>query len=185
MKKMLAALLTLVLLLGSGAFASQLPQGEEAPFLFRNGVRFGMSVQEVLTCEAQKRYELDTEETRGPVRFTELEYEDVEENGALCELKYLFVQDALAAIRVSYEGNKAPYAKLFEQLSALYGQAAAPELTLLGNGVYALDDEGRPEGLTDAWLSGDVLIVTQLDEDDIEISYIDLAAEYIAREQAK
>ncbi len=42
-----------------------------------------------------------------------------------------------------------------------------------------MDDDGRPEGRVEAAVSGNVMVVLELDEDDIDVTFIDLNAGYI------
>ena len=67
MKKLLVVLTVLCLVLSMTAMA----EGE--PLTIRNGVKFGMTQDEVTKTEGDARYEVDTEHTRSPVTFTEVE----------------------------------------------------------------------------------------------------------------
>ena len=56
---------------------------------------------------------------------------------------------------------------------------AEPDLTVLANGIYAVDDDGKLEGKAAAVVSGDLMVVIEEDEDEIEVTYVDLTAAYI------
>ena len=119
MKKLLAILMTLCLLCAAAACAeNQLPE----PFTLRNGIRFGMNLSEVTALEKVRYHDLDVEDTSGPVSFTELEYEQMRENDVPCEIKYLFVDDGLVAVKFNYETRFISYARLKDELTALYGK---------------------------------------------------------------
>ena len=53
------------------------------------------------------------------------------------------------------------------------------DLAKLGNGIYAVDDDGRLEGRAEAIISGNVMIIIEADEEDVNVIYIDLNAAYI------
>ena len=53
------------------------------------------------------------------------------------------------------------------------------DLAVLANGIYAVDDDGKLEGKAAAVVSGDLMIVIEEDEDEVEVTYIDLTAAYI------
>ena len=42
-----------------------------------------------------------------------------------------------------------------------------------------MDDDGHPEGLVEAAVNGNVMVVIEQDEDDIDVTFIDLTAAYI------
>ena len=176
--KKLFAVLTALCLLCSAAFA--LADEAAAPAL-RSGVAFGMTADEVIAAEPSARYEMEREHTRGPVDFDELEYEDVTENGMNADLKYLFVDNALAAVQLSFDTEDAgvSYARIRDLLAAEYGASAALDTTALGNGIYAVDDDGRPEGAVEAWTVGSVMIVLENDRDDITVTFVDLNAAWL------
>ena len=181
MKKALTVVMVLVMMftLCAVAMADDAVPAEEAVFTFRNGVTFGMKMDDVISAESSMFYEIDKERTRGPVTFMELEYEKVTENNVRADLSYLFVDDALVAIRVDYETRDISYAQLKAALTAEYGETAQLDRAVLGNGIYAVDDDGRPEYRSEAIVSGNLVIVLELDEDDIDVTYVDLSAPYI------
>ena len=173
MKKILAIVTVLAMV-----FTAATVLAEGNAFTFRNGVTFGMNMDQVMATETG-RYEIDSEHTRGAVTFAELEYEHVTVDDKPADLTYLFVGNELVAIRVNLE----EYATTFDQakadLSAKYGECAPVDLAKLGNGIYAVDDDGRPEFGAESAVQGNVAVVLELDEDDIDVTFVDLAAGYI------
>ena len=173
MKKILAIVTVLAMV-----FTAATVLAEGNAFTFRNGVTFGMNMDQVMATETG-RYEIDSEHTHGAVTFAELEYEHVTVDDKPADLTYLFVGNELVAIRVNLE----EYATTFDQakadLSAKYGECAPVDLAKLGNGIYAVDDDGRFEGRAEAIISGNVMIIIEADEEDVDVTYIDLNAAYI------
>ena len=47
------------------------------------------------------------------------------------------------------------------------------------NGIYAVDDDGRPEGAVEAWTVGSVMIVLENDRDGITVTFVDLSAAWL------
>ena len=102
------------------------------------------------------------------------------ENGVSADVKYLFVGNELVAIRVGYDTWDISFQQLEADLTAKYGPAAATvDLNALGNGIFAVDDDGRLERRAEAFVSGNVMIVLEQDGDDIDLTYVDLSAAYI------
>lgn len=173
MKKLFAVLAALCLVLSMAALA------EATVFVFRNGVQFGMPQKDVTATEGNARYEVDTEHTEGPVTFTVVEYEDVDVEGIRADVTYMFVEDALAAIRVDYDDKAVSFEAIDKTLTAAYGEGADLDVKALGNGVYAVDDDGRPEAMAKLWNGGDVLVVVEQDEGDVDVTYLDATAAYL------
>ena len=71
------------------------------------------------------------------------------------------------------------YESRLAELTAKYGESAPVDLAKLGNGIYAVDDDGRLEGRTEAIVFGNVMIIIEADEDDVDLTYVDLNAAYI------
>ncbi|MBQ6324753.1 MAG: hypothetical protein IJI26_01645, partial [Clostridia bacterium] len=71
------------------------------------------------------------------------------------------------------------YDEIDKTLTAAYGEGADLDVKALGNGVYAVDDEGRPEAKAKLWNGGDVLVVVEQDEDDVDVTYLDAVAAYL------
>ena len=178
MKKLFAILISLCLLCTAFAAAAD---GNE-PFAFENGVKFGMTQDEVIAAEGNRNYKKDTEHTHGPVTFAELEYEDIidEATNAKADRKYLFVDGKLAAVRMEYETKHIAYETLKEKLGAR-GEFAVLDTAALGNGIFAVDDDGTPEKNVLAFADGNVMVVLELDDegDDIDVTFVDLTASYI------
>ena len=177
-KKLFAVCTALIMLFTAAAFA------ETAPFTIRGSITFGMNMDDVMAAETARYHEIDNEHTLGPVDFTELEYENVTENGMRADLKYLFVGNELVAVQLNYdtEDRGVSYQQIKDGLVKEYGEPGALDLAALGNGIYAVDDEGRPEGRIEVWLTGNVMIVLERDDDDVDVTYVDLTAAYVMAE---
>ena len=173
MKKILAIVMALAMV-----FAAATVLAEENTFTFRNGVTFGMNMDQVMAVETG-RYEIDSEHTRGPVTFDELEYEHESVDGKPADLTYLFVGNEQVAIRVNLEEHAATFDQVKAELTAKYGESAPVDLATLNNGIYAADDDGRLEGKAEAITFGNVMIIIEADEDDVDVTYVDLNAAYI------
>ncbi|MBQ3478701.1 MAG: hypothetical protein IJH25_11070 [Clostridia bacterium] len=174
MKKFFAVLTVLCLVLSMAAMAEKV-----TVFTFRNDVVFGMPQKDVVAAEGNAPHEVETEHTLGPVTFTEVEYENVAIDNIKADVKYMFVEDALVAIRVNYDDGAVSYDEIDKTLTAAYGEGADLDVKALGNGVYAVDDEGRPEAKAKLWNGGDVLVVVEQDEDDVDVTYLDAVAAYL------
>ena len=174
MKKILTIVMALAMV-----FAAATALAEEKAFTFRDGVTFGMNMDQVMAAETG-RYEIDNEHTLGPVQFAELEYEHVSVEGKPADLTYLFVGNELVAIRVNLEEYAVTFDQAKADLIAIHGGEAAPvDLALLGNGIYAVDDDGYLERRAEAIVSGNVMIIIEADEEDIDVTFVDLNAAYI------
>ena len=173
MKKMLAILMALAMV-----FAAAAATAEESSFTFRDAVTFGMNMDQVMAAETG-RYEIDSEHTHGPVNFDELEYEHVMVDNKPADLKYLFVGNELVAIRVNFEERAVSFEQARADLAALYGEAAPVDLSKLVNGIYAVDDDGRLEAKAEAIVSGNLMIIIEEDEDDVDVTFVDLNAAYL------
>ena len=173
MKKTLAILMVLAMV-----FTAMAALAEEKAFTFRNGITFGMNMDQVMAAESG-RYEIDNEHTHGPVDFAELEYEHVMVNNKPADLKYLFVGNELVAIRVDFEERAVSFDQAKADLTALAGEAAPVDLAKLANGIYAVDDDGRLEVKAEAIVSGNVMIIIEEDEDEVNVTFVDLNAAYV------
>lgn len=176
MKKIAAALIALLMFLTGTAMA------EENAFTFRNGVTFQMDMQAVMNTESG-RAETDNEHTRGGIEFAKAEYDDVTENGVQADLEYLFIGNSLVAVRVKYEDGRMNYDQLMKDLASRYGEAGAVDTAALGNGIYAVDDDGSLSSDSRAFTSDGLTVVVERERDDegdeIEITYLDMTAAYI------
>ena len=173
MKKILAILMALAMVIAATAALA-----EENAFTFHNGITFGMNMDQVMAAE-NGRYEIDNEHTHGPVDFAELEYENVMVDNKPADLKYLFVGNELVAIRVNFEERAISFDQAKADLAALSGEAAPVDLAKLANGIYAVDDDGRLQPKAEAIISGNVMIIIEADEDDVDVTFVDLNAAYI------
>ncbi len=174
MKKMLSVLVALILTLGLTAALA-----EETPFTIRNNVTFGMNMDDVIASEPVRYHEIDNEHAHGGVTFAELEYKHVTENNVPVEIKYLFVGNELVAVRFNYEARDIGYEQLKADLAAKFGTFSEMDKAALGRGIYAVDDDGRLEGRTEAIVFGNVMIIIEADEDDVDLTSVDLNAAYI------
>ena len=173
MKKFLTILMALAMV-----FTVTAALAEENTFTFRNGITFGMNMDQVMAAETG-RYEIDNEHTHGPVDFAELEYEHVMVDNKPADLKYLFVGNELVAIRVNFEERAVTFDQAKADLTALAGETAPVDLAKLANGIYAVDDDGRLEVKAEAIISGNVMIIIEEDEDEVDVTFVDLNAAYI------
>ena len=176
MKKMAAVLMAFLMAFAAAA------QAEDNAFTFRNGVTFNMDMPAVMETESG-RAEIDNEHTRGGIEFTKAEYEDVTENGVQADLEYLFIGNCLIAVRVKYDDGRMNYDSLMKDLTSKYGEAAAVDTAVLGNGIFAVDDDGVLNADTRAFPSGGLMVIVEREKDDdgdeIEITYLDMTAAYI------
>ena len=173
MKKILAIVMALAMV-----FAAATVLAEENTFTFRNGVTFGLNMDQVMDMETGA-YEIENEHTRGRVTFYELEYEHTTVDDKPADLTYLFVGNELVAIKVNLEEHAATFDQVKADLTAKYGEAAPVDLTRLGNGIYAVDDDGRLERKAEAIVYGNVMIIIEADEEEVDVTYVDLNAAYI------
>ena len=175
MKKLLVVLTVLCLVFSMAAMA------EGDAFTIRNGVQFGMTQDEVTNTEGDAKYEVDTERTRGSVTFTEVEYEniDIGEN-MKGDLAYLFLEDKLVAIRVDFDKKVNTFEGADKYLTEQIGEGKELDIKTLGNGVFAVDDDGHPEAKAKAWTGDGFAVVLEEDDDgDIDVTFVDLTADYI------
>lgn len=173
--KRLIAFLCLLLLLSSVAAADDV-------FSTREGIQFGMSQQEVITTlKNPKQLEKSQRETRGAFVFETLELEESSVNGLKAHMSYCFLQDHLVAIQVTYEEGKQEEVR--EILTGKYSQAVEVPVEKLGNGVFAVDDEGLLSEETEYWLSGTVLIIFEGDK--MKVTLINLAADWLKTDSAE
>ena len=152
---------------------------EKQAAAFAAGASFGKSMQEMIAVLGRTDYEIDQEHTHGSVTFTELEYENASRDGMHADEHYLFVEDKLVAIRICFENNVVTFDSVVADLAKIYGEAREPDLAVLANGIYAVDDDGKLEGRALAITAGNMMIVIEEDEDEVEVTYIDLTAAYI------
>ena len=177
MKKILATLTALVMVFALGAAA--LAEAPAAPAL-AGGVQFNMDMEQVMELVNLPNPEIDREKTRGKTEFYELEYENyTDPQGVTADLKYLFVGNSLVAVHydmakgTSYESVKA-------QLTAAFGEAVPFDAAKIGNGIYAIDDDGDVKDCREMIEAQGLTIVLEQDDDgDVDVTWLDPAAAYI------
>ena len=147
---------------------------------FAAGAAFGMKMDDVIAAIGRSDYEIDKEHTHGPVTFTELEYEHVSTDGQRADEHYLFAGDELVAIRICFDKGTVTFDQVVEDLAKMYGEAAEPDLAVLANGIYAVDDDGKLEGKAAAIIADNMMVVIEEDEDEVEVTYVDLTAAFIS-----
>lgn len=54
------------------------------------------------------------------------------------------------------------------------------DVAALGKGIYAVDDDGTPEGTITSWVVDNVTIVMELEKGETDVTYVDTTAEYPA-----
>ncbi|MBR4458974.1 MAG: hypothetical protein IKS31_08445 [Clostridia bacterium] len=172
MKKLITLLTVICLLTAAVAAFAENP---DAPFTLRDGITFGMAPDEVIAVEGNRGCEWETERTRA-FTFTTLEYEHAMDHGTPCELRFFFLDNALVAVKGSLETRDASYEKILADLTGFLGEPAPLDPAELGNAVYAVDDDGRPEYGALVFTSGTVKAVLERDGDDIEVTFLDMAS---------
>ena len=153
---------------------------EKEAATFAAGVGFGMNMDEVIAALGRTGYEIDKEHTKGPVTFTELEYEHVTKDGKRADEHYLFVGEELVAIRICFDDGMATFDQVVADLTEMYGEAAEVDLAVLANGIYAVDDDGKLEGRAMAIIANNMMVVIEEDKDEVEVTYVDLTAAFIS-----
>ena len=177
MKKIFSilAVLAMILTLATGALAA-----ETAAPSFTGGVQFNMDMTQVMEIVNRKNYEIDREKTRGSVEFYELEYEHVtDEEGFTADVTYLFVGNSLVAIHFDMADN-VTYDQVKAALTATYGEAVPFDAAKIGNGRYAIDDDGDVKECKEMILADGVMIVLEEDHDgEVNVTILDPTAAYI------
>ena len=183
MKKLIAVLAVLCLLCASVAALAEAPAAEE-PVAFANGIKFGMDQNDVIAIEGVP-HDMDYDHTAGAVVFSKLEYKNVPDtlfDGAAVDKKYLFVDDKLVAICFDIEVRSIAYEKVLEAVAAK-GELGELDYGILGNGIYAIDDDGTPEANMVSYTDTvhNILIIVELDKDgdDIDVTILDMNADYL------
>ena len=188
MKKLIALMMTLCLLCAAVAAVAETTTAEttaeKKEFAFPNGIKFGMSSEEVAAIEGGPG-KTDVDHTHGGITFDELEYENVIEtrfNNAKVDKHYLFVEGKLIALCIEIESKDYSY----EELKAGFAEIAEftnPDYDILGNGIYVLDDEGHPEHNMIAFVKDDIMVLIGSDDEgeDLDLYFVDLTADYIKK----
>jgi hypothetical protein len=69
---------------------------------------------------------------------------------------------------VSYEAIK-------DNIVKQYGESTPLDLSALGDAIYAVDDDGRLEGLVEARMIDSMAVVLEHDHDDVDVTFVDLS----------
>ena len=176
MKKIFAAFTILVMIFtAAAAFA----QEADVP-TFTYGVQFHMDIDQVMKLVPMTQYEIESEETQGGVMFRNIEYEkETDISGLIAQIKYLFVRNSLVAIRLDIEDDTG-YESIRAILTETYGTAVPFDAAQIGNGRYALDDNGDLRDCREMIVSGGLTIVLEQDGDgDVDVTFLDTTAAYI------
>lgn len=183
MKKMLAILMTLCLVFSAAAcFAAETKE----PFMIQAGIYFGMSQAELTSVLGNTVHEIETEHTKGPVNFVDVEVENDTVNGLKADVHYYLANDKLVAVKVDFDDQAAG---AFEESKKLFtekleSEGAALDVPALASGIYVIDDDGKIEAGSEliSWMSGSVLVVLEKEKDsDVNAYVIDLSADYITK----
>ena len=175
MKKLIATLLalTLALTLGTAAIA------EETAPTFMKGVQFNMDMDQVMQMIDLPNPEIENERDNFAVPFAELEYEHVSDYDFTADLSFKFVGNCLVAIHIdlaegtSYEAVKA-------ELVKTYGETVPFDAAKVGNGRYAIDDDGDLKDCKEMIeVAGATFVLEQDREGDVDVTILDPVAAYI------
>ena len=141
---------------------------------------FGMNMDDVIAAVALADYEIENELVQGPVTFSELKYDNVEVDGKKADTHYLFVGNELVAVRVCFKDGAVTFDQAVADLAEVHGQGAIDvDWAALGNGVYAVSKDGKLEGRAAAIAADGLMIVIGELKDEVEVTFLDLAAAYI------
>ena len=175
MKKMIAILGALVMLFTATA---ALAEEDSAPS-FTGGVKFNMDMDQVMEKVNLPYPEMDRE-YRGITEFYELEYEHVKSyDGFTADLKYLFVGNSLVALHIDF-ADGVSYEAIRDELTKTYGEPAPFDAAKIGNGRFAIDDDGNVKKCKEMIELEGITIVLEQDRDgDVEVTLLDPAAAYI------
>ena len=177
MKKAMAILAALVMVL-TAAFSAMAEEttGPE----FGKGVRFNMDMDQVMQLVNLPNPKIEKEKTRGTVEFYELEYENIQTGeGFACDAKYLFVGNSLVAMRIDMADGTS-YEALRALLTEMYGEAVPFDAEKIGNGKYAIDDDGDLKDCKEMIEAQGFIVVLEQDNDgDVDITILDPTAAYI------
>lgn len=174
MKKTVAILAALVMVLAVAV--TGMAEESSAPALLY-GAQFSMSMDDVMKLMNLPNSEIDRENTRGPVSFMELEYENVaDEQGKTADVKFLFIDDTLVAIHLDTD-DKISYETVRADLAKTYGEPVPFDAAKIGNGKYAVDDDGDLKNCVEMIAADGVVIVLEKDHDgDVDLTLLNPAA---------
>ena len=173
MKKLIASLVALTLVFAV-AMTAALAEETAKPALI-NGVEFNTDMDQIIAKMGQNGYEKDVDH-RGGTEYWEVEYEHyVTENGR-ADLDFLFIDNNLVAIHYDF-ADGTNYDEVKAQLVKTYGEAVPFDAAKIGNGKFAIDDDGEVYKCQDMILNKDVTIVLEKDHDgDVEVTFLDPTA---------
>ena len=181
MKKLIATLVALMMVLGVAACALA-EEGTEPTFA--GNVQFNMDMDQVMerveSMVTPAKKEIEGPKMRGATEFYELEYENATgADGFAADIKYLFVGNGLVAVHFDMaDGTR--YEKVMADLVSTYGEAVPFDAAKIGNGKYAIDDDGELEDCKEMIETEYVTIVIEQDKDgDVDVTFLDPTAAYI------
>lgn len=179
MKKLIAALMT-VCMIFTLAIATGLAEESEAR-TFIGGVKFTMDMDQVMELLNLPNPEIESEKNYGTTEFYELEYENVKgEDGYTADIKFMFVGNSLVAICYDMADGSS-YEAIKAELTKTFGEATPFNAANIGNGKYAIDDEGDLKDCKEMIEAEGVTIVLEQDRDgDVDITLLDPTAAYIS-----
>jgi len=177
MKKVLAILTVLAMVFAVAAAA--VAEEPEATVLLGN-VQFNMDMEQVMETLNLPNPQIEKEKTRGAVEFYELEYEKITgADGFTADIKYLFVGNSLVAFHYDMADGTS-YDEVKAALTTAYGAAVPFDAEKIGNGKYAIDDDGDLKNCKEMIETGKVTIVLEQDRDgDVDVTFLDPTAAYI------
>ena len=185
MKKIFAILTALAMVFTMAAAVAEGTAAEEtvvesANPVFYGNIQFNMDMEQVMENVNKPNYEIDQEKTRGTVEFYELEYEHVTaEDGFSADITYLFVGNSLVAIHFDM-ADGISYDTVKGQLTSTYGKTVPFDATKIGNGKYAIDDDGDLKDCKEMIEAEGVTIILEEDHDgDVDVTFLDPTAAYI------
>ena len=171
MKKLIALLLVLALM-GCAALA------EGQAFSFRNGVAWGMTLDEVLAAEGNPEYDVYDTNNSG---ITGVEIDDVSVAGVEADLMYNFMNGSLVMCGYEFDAEDITIDALAEQLAGEYGLESEADLAAIAEvysimfGAGSMTEEFLSVRPTRCWLleDGTFLLLIAYSDDDIDLAYID------------
>jgi len=180
MKKVLAIVAALVMAIGATAAFAE----EPAKMTFSGGVEYNMDMDQVRellqAIEGMPTPEIDKDLALGGIEFWELEYENIKSyDGFTADAKYLFVGNSLVAIHYDFAKGTS-YDEVKKQLTASYGEAVPFSAAQIGNGKYAIDDDGEVKDCREMIVAdGAIFVLEQDDDGDVDVTILDPAAAYL------
>ena len=177
MKKLIAILMSLSLI-----FATAMTALAEEPqtWNFHNGIEFNMDMEQVMETTKFPNPEIENFTMRGPIEFSELEYEKITDDlGMTADIKYFFVGNSLVAFKMDCADGTS-YDAVKEQLVSVYGEAVPFNASKIGNGKFVIDDDGELQKCSEMIEANGLTIVLEKDRDgDVDVTFLDMTAAYI------